>query len=225
MMTLSSAGAREDLPNRTEQTKRQGGEQPADTSGRDEEENPSQYIGQNLRRLRTKRGLSLERLSKLSSVSRAMLSQVELAQSVPTIGVVWRLAKALGVPFSALISETATPKDLIVLRRANSKILHSQDGGFTSRALYPVDEPHQVEFYELELACRHEELAEAHASGTKEYLVVVEGSVEISARGEAHVLHEGDAIAFLADVPHSYRNVSNARTLMYLVMTYTALVG
>src|SRR5512145_999966 len=86
MMTLSSAGAREDLPNRTEQTKRQEGEQPADTSGRDEEENPSQYIGQNLRRLRTKRGLSLERLSKLSSVSRAMLSQVELAQSVPTIG-------------------------------------------------------------------------------------------------------------------------------------------
>ena len=36
-------------------------------------------LGANLRRLRVKRGLSLERLSKLSGVSRAMLSQVELA--------------------------------------------------------------------------------------------------------------------------------------------------
>ena len=71
------------------------------------DDNPSHNVGQNLRRLRTKRGLSMERLSKLCNVSRAMLSQIELAQSVPTIGVVWRVAKALGVPFSALISPIA----------------------------------------------------------------------------------------------------------------------
>jgi transcriptional regulator with XRE-family HTH domain len=191
----------------------------------DVEDNPTHYIGQNLRRLRTKRGLSLERLSKLSNVSRAMLSQIELVQSIPTIGVVWRLTKALGVPFSALLSETASARDVILLRRSNSKVLHSQDGGFSSRALYPVDEPHQVEFYELELAGYREELAEAHASGTKEYLVVVQGTVEIGSRGQSHVLYEGDAISFAADVAHSYRNVSGSRALMYLVMTYATPLG
>jgi len=189
------------------------------------DDNPSHNVGQNLRRLRTKRGLSMERLSKLSNVSRAMLSQIELAQSVPTIGVVWRVAKALGVPFSALISESAMAKDCVVLRRRDSKVLHSQDGGFTSRALYPVDEPHQVEFYELELATQREESAEAHAPGTKEYLVVVEGAVEVSTKGEAHLLREGDAIAFLADGPHRYRNTGSSRALMYLVMTYATPMG
>src|SRR6476620_9159909 len=58
-------------------------------------------LGANLRRLRSKRGLSLERLAKLSTVSRAMLSQVELGYSAPTINVIWRIANALGVPFSA----------------------------------------------------------------------------------------------------------------------------
>ena len=42
-------------------------------------------VGANLRRLRVRRGLSLEKLSKLSNVSRAMLGQIELGQSAPTI--------------------------------------------------------------------------------------------------------------------------------------------
>jgi serine O-acetyltransferase len=40
-------------------------------------------VGANLRRLRTRRGLSLERLAHKSGVSRAMLSQVELGRECP----------------------------------------------------------------------------------------------------------------------------------------------
>src|SRR6218665_380760 len=64
-------------------------------------------VGRNLKRLRTERGLSLEKLSQSSGVSRAMLGQVELGQSAPTINVLWKLARALGIPFSALIRTTA----------------------------------------------------------------------------------------------------------------------
>src|SRR5512139_1809103 len=61
-------------------------------------------VGANLRRLRVRRGLSLEKLSRQSGVSRAMLGQIELGQSAPTINVLWKISTALGVPFSALIS-------------------------------------------------------------------------------------------------------------------------
>ena len=57
-------------------------------------------VGGNLRRLRMKRGLSLERLSRASGVSQAMLGQIELGQSTPTINVLWKIARALGVAFS-----------------------------------------------------------------------------------------------------------------------------
>jgi DNA-binding XRE family transcriptional regulator len=52
-------------------------------------------VGGNLRRLRTRRGLSLERLAQISGVSRAMLGQIELGQSAPTINVLWKIARAL----------------------------------------------------------------------------------------------------------------------------------
>src|SRR3990172_11474554 len=62
-------------------------------------------VGANLRRLRVKRALSLEKLSRLSGVSRAMLGQIELGQSAPTINVLWKISTALGVPFSGLIGQ------------------------------------------------------------------------------------------------------------------------
>ena len=116
-------------------------------------------VGRNLKRLRTERGLSLEKLSQSSGVSRAMLGQVELGQSAPTINVLWKMAKALDVPFSALIA--ATPSTgARVLRADQAKRLLSSDGSFQSRALFPFEESRRVEFYELKLAPKGVEKAE-----------------------------------------------------------------
>lgn len=181
-------------------------------------------VGKNLRRLRTERGLSLERLANLSGVSRAMLGQVELGQSAPTINVLWKMARALDVPFSSLITSTQAP-GARVLRATAAKRLLSSDGSFQSRALFPFDEPRRVEFYELKLAPKGVEPADAHAPGTQENIVVTKGAVEIVAGAEAHRLEAGDAILFEADQPHAYRNVGAGEAVMYLVMTYAEQVG
>ncbi len=107
-------------------------------------------VGANLRRLRAKRGLSLEKLARASGVSRAMLGQIELGQSTPTINVLWKIARALAVPFSELITNRAAGRST-VLPADRAKMLTSHDGAFSSRALFPFDAPRTVEFYELRL--------------------------------------------------------------------------
>ena len=181
-------------------------------------------VGANLRRLRVKRSLSLEKLSKLSGVSRAMLGQIELGQSAPTINVLWKISTALGVPFSGLIGQRQAG-GVVVLKSESAKTLTSHDGTFTSRALFPFDEPRRVEFYELRLKARGEERADAHAPGTVENLVVATGAVEIEIEGARQLLGEGDAIVFEADAAHAYRNPGDVETIMYLVMTYADTVG
>ena len=181
-------------------------------------------VGVNLRRLRSKRGLSLERLAQKSGVSRAMLSQIELGQSAPTINLLWKIACSLGVTFSALITRGAdvAPR---VLSAASAKRLTNHDGSFSSRALFPFGEPRRNEFYELRLKVGGEEVAEPHAPGTGENLVVTAGSVEISVAAADYTLKTGDAILFMADVPHAYRNIGPVEAVMYLVMTYAEEVG
>lgn len=177
-------------------------------------------VGTNLRRLRGERGLSLEGLAKISGVSRAMLGQIELGQSAPTINVLWKIARALDLPFSALITAQKTVTGTRVLQAAKTKRLTSHDGSFSSRALFPFDEPRRVELYELELKKGGIEVADAHAPGTRENLVVSKGRVEIAVDGVVHVLGAGDAVVFEADVPHHYKNVGDSDATMYLVMTY-----
>lgn len=181
-------------------------------------------VGANLRRLRTRRGLSLERLAQISGVSRAMLGQIELGQSAPTINVLWKIARALEVTFSALIS-SRTQAGALVLRSAESKLLTSKDRSFSSRALFPFDEPRRVEFYELRLAANCVEDADAHPPGTTENLVVTAGTVEIDVGGDTHRLDAGDSILFEADTPHAYRNPGQNESVMYLVMTYAEEIG
>ena len=176
-------------------------------------------VGSNLRRIRTTRGLSLERLARASGVSRAMLSQIELGQSTPTINTVWKIAQALNCSFSVLIT-THPVRETRVLRAADAKILASRDGKVSSRALFPLDEPRQVEFYELRLAPLSSERAEPHAPGTIENLIVTSGSLEMVVGRVKHTLAAGDAIQFEANVFHEYRNAGMAETVIYLVMTY-----
>jgi transcriptional regulator with XRE-family HTH domain len=181
-------------------------------------------VGINLRKLRTRRGLSLEKLSQSSGVSRAMLGQIELGQSAPTINVLWKIARALEVTFSALISSQSS-SGARVLRSEESKLLTSKDRSFSSRALFPFDAPRRVEFYELHLTGGGVENADAHPPGTSENLVVTQGSVEIEVAGDHHRLDTGDSIVFEADAPHSYRNVGKGEAVMYLVMTYAQEIG
>ncbi|MEY4576230.1 MAG: hypothetical protein RL701_933 [Pseudomonadota bacterium] len=181
-------------------------------------------LGANLRRLRSKRGLSLEKLAKLSTVSRAMLSQVELGYSAPTINVIWRIANALGVPFSALLTapDTQTTR---VLRATEARLLTSHDGAFSSRALFPFDSTRRTEFYELRLQPKGVEHAPPHAPGTTENLVVSQGAATIQVGNDVVRLATGDAVLFNADVAHTYSNDADQVTVIYLVMTYTHEIG
>jgi transcriptional regulator with XRE-family HTH domain len=181
-------------------------------------------VGPNLKRFRTRRGHSLESLAKLSGVSRAMLSQIELGRSVPSINIVFKIARAFDVPFSALLAAPSSHKAR-VLPADQSKVLTSASGEFSTRALFPFDAERKTEFYELRLTAGGFENADAHSAGTVENLVVVKGRIEISASGNIYRIGEGDALWFQADQPHNYRNLTDQQALIYLVMTYSESLG
>lgn len=193
-------------------------------SGAEQSETPAleplaPAVGANLRRLRIKRGLSLQRLARRSGVSRAMLSQIELGHSAPTINLLWKVARALDVTFASLVAQR-TDTATVVLPAREARLLTNQGGTFTSRALFPLGERRRAEFYQLRLKVEGEETAHPHTAGTIENLVVAEGVVDLDVAGAIHRLDVGDAIQFSADVIHSYRNAGSADAVMYLVMTY-----
>lgn len=179
----------------------------------------SPEVGPRLRALRVGRNLSLDRLAAMSGVSRAMLNQIELGRSTPTIKVLWRIARAFDVPFSVLL-EPEQASGTVVLRAERARRLVSHDGGFSSRPLFPSGRSVRAELYELRLQPGAEEQAEGHSAGTVENLVVAAGQLEIRIGDETSTLGPGDAILFEAERPHAYRNPGKREAVFYLVMTY-----
>ncbi len=152
-------------------------------------------------------------------MSRAMLSQVERGKSTPTINVLWKIARALGIPFSTFLSD-GLETESVVLRSATAKVLTSRDGTFSSRALFPHGSPRLVEFYELQLSPHSVERAEKHPPGTQENLAVASGAMTLVIAGRREHLDTGDAILFSADSAHEYWNEGDEVVHAYLVMTY-----
>jgi transcriptional regulator with XRE-family HTH domain len=182
-------------------------------------------IAANLKRLRTHQGHSLERLAKIAGVSRAMLSQIETSKSVPTISLLLKIANALGVPIANLLVGPAS-RATAVLPREDAKILTSSAGRFSSRALFPLDGVRRAEFYEIRLVSQHREVIEPRATGARENLVVVQGRLELTVGNEPSVvLPAGDAAAFHADVPRSFRNLDGGETVIHVVVMHAEPIG
>lgn len=175
-------------------------------------------VADNLRHRRKARGLSLDDLAQASGVSRAALSQIETHKSNPTVGLLWKIAVGLGVPFSELIGEAKG--GVTVLRRSDGQVLRSLDGKLESRPLSPAGTSALVELYELRLAARAIHASEAHAPGTRELLVVLSGSLRMRVGDEAFELAAGDSVSFPADGPHVYENPGSSEARYHNVIIY-----
>ena len=177
-----------------------------------------QRVAENLRSKRKARGMSLDDLARASGVSRAALSQVETVKTNPTVGLLWKIAVGLGVPFADLIGEVKSGTS--ILRRGDAQVLRSLDGKLESRPLTPAGASALVELYELRLAARAVHASEPHAPGTHEFVVVLSGSLRLHLDDEVHDLMAGDSVSFHADRQHSYENAGSSEGRYHNVILY-----
>jgi transcriptional regulator with XRE-family HTH domain len=206
---------RTDKPAKPARVRARAGDTPGDDVGAAE---LAQKVAANLRQMRKARGLSLDELSAASGVSRAALSQIETSKTNPTVGVLWKVAVGLGVPFAELL---ATPKSgVVLLRREDAQVLRSLDGKLESRPLTPAGASPLVELYELRLAARATHRSEAHAPGTHELITVLTGQLRVHLEAEVHELAAGDTIAFPADRTHAYENPGSSEARYHNVIAY-----
>lgn len=170
-------------------------------------------------------GSDAGKLARQSGIDRVVLDRILSGQIEPTVDLLWKIANALGVRFSALLPPGPTP-DFTLFRASETRRFTSRDGGFQSRVLSPSTAGAPVEFYGITLAPGSQQRFDAHAPRTAENLTVHSGAIElVIGREPARRLETGDSIYFLADVPHSYRNLGEEPAHLYLVMTYWGLPG
>lgn len=180
--------------------------------------NISEHLAKRLKETRKSKGLSLEATSKLSGVSRSMLSQIERGESSPTVATLWSLTRALQVDFAGLLDDGDAGGTIKEIMRANrTPTIDSQGEGCRIRILSPPDQAGRLEVYEILFAKNGALISEPHRQGCVEHVTVLVGALSIVAGDEDAELSEGDTIRYAADCQHSIRAKSQRAKALLIV--------
>ena len=106
-------------------------------------------IGENLRRLRTERNLSLGQLAKTSEISKGILSEIEKGNSNPTINTILKIADGLSIPYTALLEEPEKECDLV--RKEDTELQQDDFGTYRLRCYFPCSASRNFEYFQMEL--------------------------------------------------------------------------
>jgi transcriptional regulator with XRE-family HTH domain len=183
-------------------------------------ENLNQLIGENLKRIRAERSLSLDAVAKLSGVSKSMLGQIERGEVNPTISTVWRIANGLKISFSSIVSRPRQDSELI--RRVDVEPLIEGDGLVRNYPVFPFDAERGFEMYAVDMDPGGYLQAEAHSAGTEEFITVHAGEMTLRVGNDEYELESGDSIRFRSDVPHAYHNPGASMARVAMVIHYPA---
>ncbi|MCD8347983.1 MAG: XRE family transcriptional regulator [Lachnospiraceae bacterium] len=176
----------------------------------------NEIIAVNLKRLREERHLSLGQLAEAAGVSKVMLSQVEKGASNPTINTIWKITSALQVTYADLLE--LPESNVIHVKKADIRPL--DENKYHIYSYYKRDANRNFELYQIEMdvGCVHSSIG--HLKESSEYIIVVEGEMELEVNGESHYLKTDDGFCFDAMVPHTYRNVCEQSVKAVLLISY-----
>lgn len=166
-------------------------------------------VASNVRRLREGRGLSLDRLQRLSGVSKGLLVNLENGRTNPTIATLYRVAGALDTTIAGLLETESRTRARIF--RERPRVLWKTAAGSRARFVLCAPLPQRVEYWDWLLAPGDAYAGEPHEPGTLELLHVLEGTLALTVGRRTHPLREGRSLIFSAAAAHVYQNAGRRR--------------
>jgi len=174
-------------------------------------------VARNTRRLRTRRGWSLDQLATRSGVSKGMLVHLEQARTNPSLGTLCKVAETLGVSLAGLVELHEAPAVRVVAPDEVVRLWASADGS-AGDLLVGSDERDHLELWHWTLAPGDHHESDAHGTGTREMVHVVAGTLTLDVGDTSHTVPAGGAVLFHADRDHVYRNAGRKEVSLVMVV-------
>ncbi|MDI1482866.1 XRE family transcriptional regulator [Polyangium sp. y55x31] len=170
-------------------------------------------LAKNVKQLREARGLTQQQMAKLGGVPRATWAHLESGEANPTLAVLNRAASALQVSIEELLS---APRSA-ARHYARETLPVRTPGQAVVRKLLPDAIP-GMEIDRIEIAPSGRMTGVPHTPGTREYLTVEAGEIQLWVAGERFEVAEGDVVVFRGDQRHSYHNPGRVPAVGYSVV-------
>jgi transcriptional regulator with XRE-family HTH domain len=179
------------------------------------QEHVAAEIAMRVRAERAQRRWTLDELAERSTVSRRLLVQIEHAEANPSLATLLKLAAALGITLTELLSEQPEIDPVAVVPGQDAITLWSTPAGGSARLLVSHG---PVEVWSWTLTPGDQRVSEAHRPGSVELIAAHTGTVALDVGHHRVEVPAGDSAWFDATSPHKYSNPGTTATTFTLVV-------
>lgn len=177
-------------------------------------------IVENIKKARLEREMSLDHLAKLTGLTKGYLSKIENAKKPPPLSTLLKIAVALAVDVTELISGPSASREdtkISVVRAGERQMIATKAKlyGYDYQELAHKKTGKSMEPYIL-IPSFSKEAIFSHEG--EEFMYVLEGTHEFVYGEDRYVLEAGDAIYFDSAVPHSGRSIGPKRARVLAII-------
>lgn len=171
------------------------------------EEGALTSVGERIRALRRKRGLTLQQFTEQVGISTSYLSQIENARANTNLTTLQRIASALQVPLVDLFSDENTFQ-VSVVRKDDRRIYPLDCEGVEHLLFSQTRTALQVAVIELPPHCA---IPRADRHPGEEFTYVLSGRLRMRLGDDlSYDLETGDIIYYRSVLPHRWENMGDA---------------
>ena len=164
-------------------------------------------LSKKIRELREAKNLSREELAEKMGVSQSLLAQIEEGKIVPSVATLIHLSRCLGVPLKTFTGVEGEER-LVVVRAHERKEVERRPRSGPSRSGYyyqALASKEGIDAFYITFEEKTEDERVFFQHEGKEFLYVLEGSLELCLDEDCVVLEPGDSASYESRYPHSLR--------------------
>ena len=178
-------------------------------------------IGKRIQTYREKLAMSVEVLAERTGLPPGLIMEFEAGQVTPAIGVMVKLARALGQRVGTFMDDQIA-KDPVITRSAEleegiASHKGTSQGHYCYHSLGAGKADRHMEPFFIKISPSEDRACSAHEG--EEFIIVVSGEVELVYGKETSVLKEGDTMYYNSLVPHCLRAVGGDAKIYAVIFT------
>ncbi|AOY58498.1 MULTISPECIES: cupin domain-containing protein [Desulfococcus] len=182
-------------------------------------------VGARITKIMAQKGISLEVLAERTGLESGFLKRLQEEDIYPSLGPLLKIARSLGVRLGTFLDDQIS-EDPLIIRKSDRKgelsMLRAKDRPVASRfySLGRGKTDRHMEPFFIELLPESGKEIKLSSHEGEEFIVVIDGEVEVVYGKKTHRLLAGDSIYYNSVVPHHVGSFGDSAASIYAVLYF-----
>jgi len=179
-------------------------------------------IGKKINEIRKKSKLNLTEVASKADITAGLLSKIENFRAVPSLPVLHRIAVALEVPLSELVSLVAAgnASNYLIVRRSEREIESRDDSQELIYESILSQDVNNMHMRTTIVTVPPKVYRKPISTEALEQVFVISGKVIYEIGDDTIELFEGDSMFFDGNIPHSVENKGDKKVILFKIYLF-----